>query len=98
MLGGVAVGIGTDPAVVLDGGVERLRAVAYIMAEPSAVKDDGLLDGSCVASGCGEGAVLAEGSLESLPDLIGLPGLEADFFRTLAGGIDHGFEVKAIAG
>ena len=44
MRGGVAVGVGSDPAVVLDGGVEGLRAVADVVAEPASVEDGGLLD------------------------------------------------------
>jgi len=39
--GGVAVGVGAGPPVVLDGGVEGLRTIADIVAEPTGVEDDG---------------------------------------------------------
>lgn len=47
MLGGVAIGIGTDPAVVPDGCVKRLPSVGNVMAEPTGVEDDRMLHGLC---------------------------------------------------
>jgi len=69
------------PAVVLDGGVEGHGAVADVVAEPAGVEEDGGLDGSGVLVGGDELAVLAEVDLETLPDFLNLPGLEADAFR-----------------
>jgi hypothetical protein len=78
VFGGVAVGVGAGPAVVLDGVVEWLGAVADIVAEPAGVEEDGELDGGGVFMRGGEFAVLAEVRLEALPDFFDLPGLEAD--------------------
>ena len=57
--GRVAVGVGAGPAVVLDGDVERLRAVADVVAEPAGVEEDGELDGGRVLVGGDAFAVLA---------------------------------------
>ena len=80
---GVAIGVGTDPAVVLDGGVQGLRAVADVVAEPAGIEDDGLLDGAGVVSGGGKMAILAQGGLQPFPDFVGFPWLQADFFRVV---------------
>ena len=97
MAGGVAVGIGAGPAVVLHGNVQGLRAVADVVSEPAGVKNDGRLDRLRVLAACGvKDPVLAHGGLQPLPDFVGLPGLQADLLRPLAGGEDLGLKVEAL--
>ena len=104
VLGGVVVGVGAGPAVVLDGVVEGLGAVADVVAEPAGVVEDGELDGGGVFVRGGEVAVLAHVGLEALPDLFDLPGLEADGLEVLdlgvlrEGGGEVADEVVALAG
>src|ERR1700677_4657363 len=45
VLRGVPVWVRSDPAVVMDGRMERLRSIPDIMTEPTGVEDDGLLYG-----------------------------------------------------
>ena len=68
VLGGVAVRVGADPSVVLDGGVQRLRAVGDVVAKPSGEEDDLRLGGFGVLLGGDEGAIVAEGALQALVD------------------------------
>lgn len=98
MPGGVTVGIGANPAVVLDGGVEGLGGIADVVAEPACIEKDSLLDGRAVLMGGGEIAILAQGGLEALPNLSGLPGLEPDLVWALAGGKGTGLEIEATTG
>jgi hypothetical protein len=87
VFGGVAVGIFfRGPAVVVDGDVERLRAIGDVVAEPSGVEEDGGFDGLGVLMLGGELAVVAHGGLEALPDLTGDVRLEAYTFGAELGG------------
>src|ERR1700724_3787349 len=45
VFGGVALRVRTNPAVVLNGSVQRLGAVGDIMTKPACVKNDRLLNG-----------------------------------------------------
>ena len=81
VVGGVAVRVGAGPSVVLDGGVQRLRAVGDVVAKPSGEEDDLRLGGLGVLVGGDEGAIVAEGAFEALVDLGGDVGLQADLLR-----------------
>ncbi len=82
MLGGIPVGIGRfRPAVVVDGGVERLRAVGDVVAQPACLKQDDGLDTGQVLIGCAELAVVAKVGFQAFPYLFDLPGLKANLGR-----------------
>src|SRR5258708_38908672 len=82
---GVAIGIRAGPAVVLNGGVERLRSIADVVSQPPGIEDGSLFYRVRVLV-CGrKPPILPQRRLESLPGRGGLPGLKADLFRTLTG-------------
>src|SRR3984885_9556200 len=90
MLGGVSVGIGAGPAVVLDGGMQRLRTISNVVAEPSCVKDDRLLDGLGWFV-CGpKGAVFTECCLQTAIDFRRDVGLKAHAFGKIVVGMIGG--------
>src|SRR6202011_5698085 len=91
-------GVGPGPAVVLDGGVQRLRGVPNVVSQPTRVKDRSLLHGRGVLVGGGELAILAQGGLQPLPDLRCLPGLQAYLLGTLPGRKDFGLKIEPTAG
>ncbi len=96
--GGIAIGIGARPSVVLHGNVQWLRTVAHIVSQPAGVKNNRRLDRLCVLPPCGKKTVLAHCSLQPLPNFIGLPRLQADLLGPLARGEDHGFKVESLVG
>src|SRR5581483_152291 len=69
VLCGVSVWIGPDPAVVLNRSVQRLSCVRDVMAEPTGVKDDCLLNGGRGLVRGLETAIFAEGGLEAAVNL-----------------------------
>jgi hypothetical protein len=79
---GVAVGVrAIGPTVVVGGDVERLRAVADVMAEPAGEEDDLGLDGLGVLMVGDGGAIVAEGRLEHGVHLVGGVRQQADLVR-----------------
>ena len=93
---GIAVGIRSHPAVVLDGGVQRLRSVADVMPQPAGIKENRLFHRLGFLVVGRHEAVLAHGGLQPLPHLGRLPGLQANLLRPLAGGKDLGLEVQPL--
>src|SRR5215469_10984357 len=77
-LGCVSIGIGADPAVVLDAGVKRLGSVSDIVPQPSSIEDDRLFHGGCGLMSGQMLAVLAKCGLQAAVDPYGGVGLQPD--------------------
>src|ERR1700693_4081382 len=94
VFGGVAIRVGADPAVVLDGRVRRLRGIPDVVSEPPRVEDRRLLYWGGVLVGGRELAILAQCSLQALPHLNGFPWLQSHPLRSLACRKDFCFEIE----
>ena len=69
------------PAVVVDAGVQWLRAIADIMAEPADVKENSLLNTIGIFMRRQSCAVVAHVGLQALVDFRGLPGKKSNVLR-----------------
>jgi len=78
MCDGITVGIGSGPAVVLNGIVKRLGTVRDVMSQPADIEEYGGLIGTGRLAGRYKLAVLAKVRLEPLLNLFHLPGRKSN--------------------
>ncbi len=78
VLRGVAFGIGTNPSVVLNGSVQRLRAVCHVVTEPPGVQHDCMLHRTCRLVRLLQNPVLTKRRLQAAEHFQGYVGLKAN--------------------